>query len=611
MTAARYRTAFTLYPYARVPAQDADAPVRHPVVVVGGGPVGLALALDLGRRGTPVLLLDDHDGAGAGSKAICFAGRTLDVAHRLGAAAPMVERGVVWSRGRVFHGAGEVFAFDLQPEPGSRHPAFVNLQQPLFERFLVDAIRAAQAGGAPIEIRGRNAVTAVRPCGDHVALDVDTPDGAYGLEADWLVACDGARSPVRTMLGHDFEGRVFEDSFLIADVRMTVEFPTERWFWFEPPFKDSGASALLHRQPDDVWRIDFQLGWDIDRTRELDPARIRARVDAMLSSQTGAVPDYELVWTSIYTFQCRRMRRFRHGPILFAGDSAHQVSPFGARGANSGVQDADNLGWRLDLVARGAAPAALLDGYAAEREHAADENILASSRATDFMTPKTSAARRYRDAVLDLAADHAFARPLINSGRLSVPCTYPALAVAGTGRAAGRAGRDAAGGALPRRAGRRRLPARPPARGLRDARPRRGGGVAGASADPGRDGSPAGPRCDAARPLPRRRGRGRLPRAARPARRGALGVARSRRRRGCAGRGDRTGRVTLRLDPNVADPDGFYDELLRAHEGLDDAESAALDARLVLVLANHIGDRAVLARAIAAAREAGGVRSRT
>ncbi len=427
MVQARYKTAFTLYPYEKVPQQDA-APTRHPVLIVGGGPVGLALALDLGKRGTPALVLDDHEGAGLGSKAICFAKRTLDIAHRLGAARPMVEKGVTWNVGRVFAGEGQLFSFNLAPEGGQRHPAFINLQQPWFEKYLVDAIDAARAEGAPIEIRGANRVTGMARKGDHVALDVDTPDGPYRLEADWLVACDGARSPLRDMMGLDFEGRVFEDNFLIADVRMKADFPTERWFWFQPPFKDAGQSALLHKQPDDIWRIDFQLGWDIDRDLELQPDRIRARVDAMLSSQTGEVPDYELEWTSIYTFQCRRMKTFRHGPVLFAGDAAHQVSPFGARGANSGMQDAENLAWKLDLVLRGDAPATLLDSYAAEREFAADENILNSSRATDFMTPKSHASRVFRDAVLRLAGKHPFARPLVNSGRLSVPCTYDEFA---------------------------------------------------------------------------------------------------------------------------------------------------------------------------------------
>ena len=419
-----------LYPYRRHPAQD-GAPARHPVAIVGAGPVGLALALDLARRGTPALLLDADEGPGAGSRAICFAKRTLDIAQRLGTAAPMTERGIVWSRGRVFDREAELFAFDLQPESGHRNPAFINLAQPEFEAMLVAALRTEAANGAPVEIRGGNRVTAIEDRGDHACLSVDTPDGPYTLDADHVVACDGARSPLREMLGLGFEGRVFEDNFLIADVRMTAPFPTERWFWFRPPFGGAGQSALLHRQPDDIFRIDFQLGWDIDRQAERDPARVRARVDAMLSHQTGDVPDYELIWTSIYTFQCRRMARFREGRVFFAGDAAHQVSPFGARGANSGVQDAENLAWKLDHVLSDRAPEALLDTYCDERQAAADENILASSRATDFMTPRGPAARRYRDAVLALAGRAAFARPLVNSGRLSVPFVYDGLPLTG------------------------------------------------------------------------------------------------------------------------------------------------------------------------------------
>ncbi|GFE50888.1 oxidoreductase [Roseobacter cerasinus] len=431
MVAARYQTAVTLYPYQKVADQAASTPARHPVVIIGGGPVGLALALDLGQRGTPALVLDDHEGPGLGSKAICFAKRTLDIATRLGAGAAMVEKGVVWSLGKVFHGDGKVFEFDLLPEDGHRNPAFINLQQPYFETFLFDAIRRAQAGGAPIEVRGGNRVTDVRPAEDQVGLTVDTPDGPYAVEADWVIACDGARSPTRDMLGLSFDGRVFEDSFLIADVKMQAPFPTERWFWFDPPFKGAGQSALLHKQPDDIWRIDFQLGWDIDREEELKPQRICARVDEMLSAQTGEVPEYALEWTSIYTFQCRRMQAFRHGRVLFAGDSAHQVSPFGARGANSGVQDAENLAWKLDLMCNGLAEDALLDTYAEEREYAADENILNSTRSTDFMTPKSEISQVFRNAVLELAARAPFARPLVNSGRLSVPCVYDGLTLFG------------------------------------------------------------------------------------------------------------------------------------------------------------------------------------
>ena len=419
MVATRYKTAFQLYPYARVPAQD-GAPVRHPVVIVGGGPVGLALALDLGLKGTPALVLDDHDGAGLGSKAICFAKRTLDIAARYGCVAPMLEKGIVWNVGKVFQDDRMVYEFDLLPEAGHANPAFINLPQPYFEKFLFEQIEEEIARGAPIEIRGKNRLDTIETHETHSTLSITTPEGPYRIEADWVVGCDGASSPLRAMLNLDFKGRVFQDSFLIADIRMKSDrFPTERWFWFEPHFK-SGASALLHRQPDDIWRVDFQIGWDVDRAEELKEENIRRRLDAMLGDDV----DYEMVWSSIYTFQCRRMEKFRHNRVLFAGDSAHQVSPFGARGANSGLQDVDNLGWKLAHVIRGIAPESLLDTYDDERIFGADENILNSTRATDFISPKSKISHTFRNAVLALAQMHAFARPLVNSGRLSLPCVY-------------------------------------------------------------------------------------------------------------------------------------------------------------------------------------------
>ena len=422
----RYTLAFKLYPYERSPDQDAAQPVRHPVIVMGGGPIGVATALDLGLQGIPVVVLDDHEGIGQGSRAICFAKRCLEIADRYGAAEPMLDKGVVWNLGKVFHEDRKVYEFNLLPEAGHRFPAFINLQQPYFERFLVERLRELQAEGVPIEIRGKNRVQGVEFFDDHVRLQIETPEGPYTLEADWLIGCDGAGSPLRKMMGLDFDGRAFQDSFLIADITMKAEFPTERWVWFEPSHK-AGASTLLHKQPDGVWRVDFQIGWDVDRQEELKEENVRRRLDAMLGPDVG----YELVWTSIYTFQCRRMKKFRHGRVLFAGDSAHQVSPFGARGANSGMQDVDNLGWKLGMVIRGEAPDALLDSYCAERRHGADENILNSTRSTDFITPKSKMSHIFRNAVLDLAEQYDFARPLVNSGRLSVPCVYDGLPLNG------------------------------------------------------------------------------------------------------------------------------------------------------------------------------------
>jgi 3-(3-hydroxy-phenyl)propionate hydroxylase len=415
----RYKLAFKAYPYERNADQDADAPVRYPVVIMGGGPVGVATALDLGRQGIRAIVLDDHEGVGMGSRAICFAKRSLEIADRYGCGAPMLDKGVVWNVGKVFYEDRKVFEFNLLPEDGHKFPAFINMQQPYFEQFMIDRVRELQAEGMPIELRGKNRVDGVVVKDDHVVLTVMTPEGPYTIEADWLIGADGANSPLRGMMGLEFEGRVFEDNFLIADIKMKGDqsFPTERWFWFEPPFK-SGSSTLLHKQPDDVWRIDFQLGWEIDRKEELKEENIRVRLDAML----GPEIEYEMVWSSIYTFQCKRMERFREGRVIFAGDAAHQVSPFGARGANSGMQDVDNLGWKLGLVVQGKSPESLLDSYDSERVFGAEENIMNSTRSTDFITPKSEISKVFRNAVLNLSEKHAFARPLVNSGRLSVPC---------------------------------------------------------------------------------------------------------------------------------------------------------------------------------------------
>jgi len=393
--------------------------VRAPLVVVGAGPIGLAAAIDAAQRGQDVVLLDDDDTVSVGSRGLCYAKRTIEILDRLGVGDAVVAKGVTWNTGRVFHRDDEVYHFDLLDAPGHQQPGMVNLQQYYLEEYLVE--RAAALPN--VTLCWKNKVVAARADADGATLDVETPTGGYRLRADWLIVADGARSPVRKMLGLDAEGRVFNDRFLIADVAMHADFPAERWFWFDPPFH-RGQSVLLHRQADNIWRIDFQLGWNSDPDAEKRPEHVIPRIRAMLDHQGYQDVDFSLEWVSVYTFQCRRMPHFRHGRVLFAGDAAHQVSPFGARGANSGIQDVDNLIWKLDLVIRGKAPPALLDSYDAERTAAADENILNSTRSTDFITPKSPVALRYRDATLQLASRHAFARALVNSGRLSTPTHY-------------------------------------------------------------------------------------------------------------------------------------------------------------------------------------------
>src|ERR1700736_934708 len=220
------------------------------------------------------------------------------------------------------------------------------------------------------------------------------------------------------MVGAHFAGEVLEDQFLIAELKVTEEFPAERRFWFDPIFH-AGQSALLHRQPDGEWRIDLQLGPAADPIAERLPENVRPRVERMLGHA-----NFDLGWVSVYKFQCRRMQRFIHERVIFAGDSAHQVSPFGARGANSGLEDGENLAWKLAMVLRGDAPAALLVSYEIERGAAANENILMSTRSTDFIAPHSRQERRLRSAVLRLAGETEFAKRMVNSGRLSVPSVY-------------------------------------------------------------------------------------------------------------------------------------------------------------------------------------------
>jgi 3-(3-hydroxy-phenyl)propionate hydroxylase len=395
--------------------QDAKSPVRHAVVIVGAGPVGLALAIDLAQRGTKVLVLDDDYRLSTGSRAICFAKRTLEIFDTLGIGDRAVEKGVSWNLGKVFHRDELLYSFNLLPEPAHKRPAFINLQQYYVEGFLND--RASELPN--IELRWKHRIVGINNSDNGVTLTIETPDGEYKIIADYCVACDGSRSPIRGLIGEESKGQIFKDRFLIADVKMTAPFPTERWFWFDPPFHPH-QSVLLHKQPDDVWRIDFQLGWDADPEEEKKPERVIPRVQALLGRDTA----FSLEWVSVYTFSCTRMRKFRFGRLLFAGDSAHGVSPFGARGANSGIQDANNLGWKLDAVLKGIASEKLLDSYCAERELAADENIMNSTRATDFITPKSEVSRLFRDAALSLAKDHPFARRIVNSGRLSLPSAY-------------------------------------------------------------------------------------------------------------------------------------------------------------------------------------------
>ncbi|MCT7374199.1 FAD-dependent oxidoreductase [Chelativorans salis] len=408
------RYEYRRFGYTTPPELSGGRPRDYKVAIVGAGPIGLALAIDLALKGVASVVLDDNDVVSIGSRAICWAKRTLEIFDRLGVGERMVEKGITWKVGRVYHRDRELYAFDLLPEAGHKMPAFINLQQYYVEQYLVDRARDFPE---LVDLRFKNNVIGIENSNSGATIKLETPDGTYNLAADYVVACDGARSPIRSMLGLEFRGQLFEERFLIADIEMQADFPADRRFWFEPTFHE-GESALLHKQPDDIYRIDLQLGWDADPEEEKKPEKVIPRIKAIVGERP-----FEIDWVSVYTFQCSRLERFVHGRVIFAGDSAHVVSPFGARGGNGGIQDVDALGWRLAAVVKGEASEGIFERYNAERVHGADENIKNSARTTNFMTPKSDMEKMMRRAVLDLAAEMPFARRLINSGRLSVPCS--------------------------------------------------------------------------------------------------------------------------------------------------------------------------------------------
>lgn len=408
------------FPYTTPPELTGGVRSDASVAIVGAGPIGLAAAIDLALHGVKSVVLDDNDVVSVGSRAICWAKRTLEIFDRLGVAERMIAKGVTWKVGRLLHGDDEIYSFDLLPEDGHKAPAFINLQQYYVEQYLVERCADFQD---LIDVRWKNRVAALAQSDGGVALTVETPDGDYDVRADYVLACDGANSSIRAMLDLDFDGYSFEERFLIADVEMTADFPNERRFWFKPPFHP-GQTALLHKQPDNIYRIDLQLGWAADPDIEKQPENVMPRIEKAV----GGRP-FELDWVSVYSFRCARLQHFLHDRVIFLGDSAHVVSPFGARGGNGGIHDVDNLCWKLAMVVNGKAGAALLDSYNEERVHGADENIKNSARATNFMSPPDAAATLFRDEMLRMASDLPFARQMVNSGRLSNACSLAGLSL--------------------------------------------------------------------------------------------------------------------------------------------------------------------------------------
>lgn len=396
-------------------------PRRHKVAIVGGGPTGLALALGLANHGVASVVLEADDTVCSGSRAGAFTRRTLEILERLGVIDEVMRTGHGWSTGWTYYRDKEVFRLEMPNDANQKYPPAISHLQNYIEHVMVD--KAEKDGLA--DIRWQAEVTGLKQGADGVRLDVSTPAGTYALDADWVVACDGARSNVRSLMGLRMQGTRYEGRYMIIDVRVDTEgMPVGRRCWFDPPSKP-GGTLLMYKKPNGMLRFDYQLGEDEDEAEATRQENVFASVDAHLK-MLGIERKWEPVWMSLYRASALTLESYLHGRVLFAGDAAHLIPIFGVRGMNSALDDTHNLAWKLAFVAKGVAAPSLLDTYSAERVYAARENHRFAMKGAEFMSPPSKPFRLMRDAVLTLSEKHPWFTSLMN------PRQHSAIPLAGS-----------------------------------------------------------------------------------------------------------------------------------------------------------------------------------
>lgn len=388
----------------------------RPVAVIGNGPVGQTTALLLARWGIPSVVLDSRTERDAvGSKAICQQRDVLDIWSSIGAER-LASDGLTWSTARTFYRDHELFSWSFSERGKSTLPPFVNVSQTHSEQVLDDLINKNPL----IEVRWGHEVTGIEQTEQEVTLTCHTAQGPATVRAAYVVAAVGARGEkIRAALGVSFAGTTFEDRFLICDIKADLgSWEHERRFYFDPEW-NPGRQVLIHPCPGQIFRIDWQVPAEFD----LEAEAADGRLDARIRHVAGDTP-YEIVWKSVYRFHARSVDQMRVGRVLLAGDSAHLVAPFGARGLNSGVADAENAAWKLAFVLQGWAPESLLDSYHHERHAAAQENLEVTSNTMRFLVPQNELEWQERRALLEAACSDATVHPRIDSGRLAEPFWY-------------------------------------------------------------------------------------------------------------------------------------------------------------------------------------------
>lgn len=407
---------YRIFPFQRPIEMETRQSPAHPVVIIGAGPNGLVLSILLRKQGIPCVLIEAEAQVSGGSRAVALTKRSMEILEQAGVAADFLAQAITWRDGYSFYRNTVVHHLDLPFQEDDKFEPMTNLPQCIMEDILVE-----QALALGVDLRFQTALIDLEAGVDTVKLTLDTPEGPYTLNADWVVACDGARSKTRRLMNLRFEGESFESRFVIADFRMEIDDPAGRRCYFEPPWLP-GQTALVHKTHPVIWRLDYQVPEGMSDEEAVDPARIRRNIQEHLDA-IGVRASWEIEWISLYRPNAMTLSSYNHGRVMFCGDAAHLLPVFGVRGMNTGVQDAINLSWKLAAVIQGLAQPELLDTYSLERVADARQICVEAGRSTRMVAPPSHGFRVMQQAVLSLALDRPWVRGLLH-WRTSHPVDY-------------------------------------------------------------------------------------------------------------------------------------------------------------------------------------------
>ncbi len=407
---------YKIYPVEPLPEQ-AEGEYAQEVLIVGAGPIGLATALDLARFGIPSRIIEAERQVSHGSRAIVLTRRSMEILQMLGCEQAFVDKGLSWNMGRSFYRGQEVYQMQMPHSDNERFSPGTNIQQQYIEQFLVEAAEKE----ALIHIHWGHKVTGIEQNADFATLEVSNENGLQKYRAPWIVAADGGRSTIRKLLKLRMEGEAYSGNFVIADIKADIDLPTERLCHFDPSWSP-GNNVLMHREPEGIWRLDFRLPDGESPEHVLEERQLADRINKILT-MIGQEVSWQLDWATVYSASTKTLSDYQAQRVLFVGDAAHLLPIFGVRGANTGLQDANNLAWKLAMHMQGKSDAKLLRSYSSERVQAAREICLEAGKSTRFMSPPTHGARLLRDAVLSLSLSESFVRDLLH-WRTSRPHRY-------------------------------------------------------------------------------------------------------------------------------------------------------------------------------------------